>query len=91
MEGMDLLIVAIAFLVGYWAVSALMDRKKALPADPAYASWFRMLGVREDAALDEIAAAYQAKLRALPEDRAKELHAAFDYAMKLRAAKGSDR
>ena len=91
MEGMDLLVVAIAFLVGYWVVSALIDRNKALPADPAYASWFRVLGVREDAAIDEIAAAYQAKLRGLPEPQSKEIHAAYDYAMKLRAAKGSDR
>ena len=103
---MDLLVVVVAFLVGYWVVSALMERKKALPGDPAYAGWFRVLEVREDADAEEIASAYRAKIgqyhpdkvaqmgaeiRALAEQKSSEINAAYDYAMKLRAARGSDR
>jgi len=129
---MEVLVIIVGLLMGYWIVSALMDWKQkssgsssgtaheqkrsdqeqntsregnysstsnADDKDYIRASWFRILGVSENASKDQVATAYKVmisqyhpdkvaqmgtEIRELAEFKSKQINAAYDYAMKLR-------
>ncbi len=73
MGGLELLVVVVFFLVGYWAVDFFWPKKRAdvpppapapMAADAApgdRASWHEILGVPPDATLEQIRMAYEGK------------------------------
>jgi len=120
---MEVLVIIVGLLMGYWIVSALMDWKQkssgsssgtaheqkregnysstsnADDKDYIRTSWFRILGVSENASKDQVATAYKlmisqyhpdkveqmgTEIRELAEFKSKQINAAYDYAMKLR-------
>ncbi len=130
---MEVLVIIVGLLMGYWIVSAFMDWKQKSSAgsstgtaqeqnrsdqeqktsregnysntsraddkDYIRTSWFRILGVSENASKDQVATAYRlmmsqyhpdkvaqmgTEIRELAEFKSKQINAAYDYAMKLR-------
>lgn len=133
---MEILVILVCFLLGYWIVAAAIDRKKSSSAqdepstshqrddapdstdgrkqeqgrahrdrgnadDSGQSSWYRILGVSENANLEEISKAYKAlisqyhpdkvmqlgvEIRELAEMKSKQINSAYDEAIKLRRA-----
>ena len=129
---MEVLVIIVGLLMGYWIVSAFMDWKQkssgpsggtaheqkrsdqaqntsregnysstsnAADKDYVRTSWFRILGVSENASKDQVTTAYKVmisqyhpdkvaqmgtEIRELAEFKSKQINAAYDYAMKLR-------
>ena len=81
MEGVELLVVVVLFLVGYWLVDFFWPKKKAssdtpaaapIPGQPAgneNAPWHEVLGVAPDATLEQIRKAYEEKSAQYHPDR----------------------
>jgi len=80
-EGLELLVVVVFFMVGYWLVDYFWPKKKAssdAPATPAnpgqpasddHAPWHEVLGVAPDASLDQVRKAYEEKSAQFHPDR----------------------
>lgn len=132
---MTWLVVIVFFVIGYWIVSALTNRKprqgkndetefrrkttgdgnsyqghtengfrksrdaNSMKGEEIGSNWYRILGVPEDAAVNQIAAAYKlkisqyhpdkvaqmgAEIREVAELKSKQINNAYDYALKLR-------
>ena len=81
MEGVELLVVVVLFLVGYWLVDFFWPKKKASSDTPAAvpipgqptgnenAPWHDVLGVAPDANLEQIRKAYEEKSAQYHPDR----------------------
>jgi DnaJ-domain-containing protein 1 len=80
-EGTELLVVVVLFLVGYWAVDFFWPKKKEssdapaaapVPAQPTSsdsAPWHEVLGVAPDATPEQIRKAYEEKSAQVHPDR----------------------
>ena len=99
MSGMELLVVVVFLLLGYWIMSAILNWRSRGGESSGAEEWFRVLEVPQTASKEEIVAAYKQKiseyhpdkvaqmgkeLRALAESKSKQINAAYDAAMKLR-------
>lgn len=96
------LVILVGTLIGYWVVSALLERGESptvLGTGPEQSDqrWYMVLGVRENASLDEVMAAYRSamsqyhpdkvahlgeELRMLAEKKSKQINAAYEEALK---------
>ena len=99
MSGMELLVVVVFLLLGYWIMSAILNWLSRGGESSGAEEWFRVLEVPQTASREEIVSAYKQKiseyhpdkvaqmgeeLRALAESKSKQINAAYEAAMKLR-------
>jgi DnaJ-domain-containing protein 1 len=99
MTGMELLVVVVFLLLGYWIMSAILNWLSRGGENSGAEEWFRVLEVPQTASKEEIVAAYKQKigeyhpdkvaqmgeeLRALAESKSKQINAAYEAAMKRR-------
>jgi DnaJ like chaperone protein len=99
MSGMELLVVVVFLLLGYWIMSAILNWLSREGENASAEEWFRVLEVPQTASREEIVSAYKQKiseyhpdkvaqmgeeLRALAECNSKQINAAYEAAMKLR-------
>ena len=80
MSGMELLVVVVFLLLGYWIMSAILDwRARSGSGEgtggekPGAEEWFRILGVPETASREQIVSAYQQKIGPYQPDRLAQL------------------
>lgn len=76
MTGMELLVVIVFLLLGYWIMSAVLNwlsRAGSSPVEQGDGEWYRVLGVREDASKEEIVSAYKQKISEYHPDKVAQM------------------
>jgi len=81
MSGMELLVVVVFLLLGYWIMSAILDWRArrgggggAGGEKAGTEEWFRVLEVPETASREQIVAAYEEKIRPYQPDKLAQLN-----------------
>lgn len=91
MTGNEVMVFVVFLLLGYWIVSAFLQRTpkgKAQDLQPEFQTWHRVLNVNANASVGEIQAAYQRLIRENHpyERKSGEITAAYQEAMRSRRA-----